>query len=90
MLLIQIIDKLFLVYTVMILIRILSSWVPEWQNTKPMLFVAYYTDPYLDLFRRFIPPLGMIDISPIIAVLCLGMIENLLKLLIASSAGWAR
>ncbi|MFQ5729293.1 MAG: YggT family protein, partial [Waddliaceae bacterium] len=28
-------------------------------------------DPYLNFFRRFIPPLGVIDLSPIVAFLCL-------------------
>ncbi len=40
-------------------------------------FIRYYTDPYLNFFRRFIPPLGMIDFSPIIAFLCLSFIQNI-------------
>jgi YggT family protein len=34
-------------------------------------FLRDVTEPYLGLFRRFIPPIGMIDISPIVAVLVL-------------------
>jgi DNA (cytosine-5)-methyltransferase 1 len=44
-----------------------------------MQFISFYTDPYLNLFRRFIPPLGMIDISPIIAFFALGFIEQAVK-----------
>lgn len=66
----------------MLFIRILGSWFPEYQKHKFFLFIAFYADPYLNLFRSFIPPLGMIDISPIIAFLCLGFIEQLIKALV--------
>lgn len=79
---IQIVDLLFWVYLIMLMIRILGSWIPELMNTRFMLFIAFYTDPYLNFFRRIIPPLGMIDFSPIIAFLCLGFIENMVKALI--------
>ncbi|KAF3362584.1 putative membrane protein YlmG [Chlamydiales bacterium STE3] len=72
----QMISLLFQVYMIMLFVRILGSWVPEFQTTKPMLFVAYYTDPYLNLFRRVIPPLGFIDISPIFAFLALQLLRG--------------
>lgn len=81
--LIQIVDKLFLVYLIMLFVRILGSWVPELQQSKFMLFVAFYTDPYLNIFRRLIPPLGMIDLSPIVAFLCLNILEQIVKSLIS-------
>lgn len=79
MIFIQIIDKLFLVYFIMLFIRILSSWVPQYQDTAPMRFVAYYTDPYLNIFRRMIPPLGMLDLSPIVAFFSLQILEGMVK-----------
>ena len=42
----------FTIYTIMILIRILGSWFPQWSDQPWMRFVASLTDPYLDLFRR--------------------------------------
>jgi YggT family protein len=72
------INILFQVYTLMLFARILASWVPQINQYRIMQFVGYYTDPYLNLFRRVIPPLGMFDISPIIAFLCLSFIQNLL------------
>lgn len=75
--LIALIHNIFWVYTLMLFARILVSWVPELQQNKIVQFIMFYTDPYLNLFRRFIPPLGMIDISPIIAFLCLGVIEQM-------------
>lgn len=79
---IKIVDVLFQVYFVLLFLRILASWVPEFQNYRITQFIAFYTDPYLNLFRRIIPPIGMIDISPIIAFLALGFIENIVKYLL--------
>lgn len=71
-----IIEKLFLVYTIMLFVRIFSSWLPELQGQRWMQFIAFYTDPYLNIFRRIIPPLGMFDLSPIVAFLALGFIKS--------------
>jgi YggT family protein len=49
-----------------------------------MQFIAFYTDPYLNLFRRIIPPLGMFDLSPIVAFLCLSVVEHAVKALLFS------
>ncbi|HWI49632.1 MAG TPA: YggT family protein, partial [Rummeliibacillus sp.] len=38
-------------------------------------FLAKICDPYLDFFRRFIPPIGMIDISPIAALFVLNLVQ---------------
>lgn len=80
----QIIGLLFWIYLIMLMIRIVGSWIPDLMSSRFMLFISFYTDPYLNLFRRFIPPLGMIDISPIIAFLCLGFIESLVKALVVT------
>ena len=85
MILIEIIDLLFWVYLIMLFVRILGSWIPELHNTRFMMFIAFYTDPYLNIFRRVIPPLGMLDISPIVAFLALSFIEGFCKFL----AAWA-
>lgn len=73
-------DLLFQVFMVMLFIRILGSWIPELSEYRAMQFISFYTDPYLNFFRRFIPPLGMVDISPIFAFLALGyLIEPFVK-----------
>lgn len=80
---IYIIRLLFLVYTLMILIRVLGSWFPNFQHSQFMRFIAHYTDPYINIFRRFIPPIGgVIDLSPLIAFFVLKLIEKLLLMLI--------
>ncbi len=76
---IKFIDLIFTVYMAMLFVRILGSWLPELQGTRWMQFVSFYTDPYLNMFRKIIPPLGMIDISPIFAFLCLGFLEQVFK-----------
>jgi len=69
------IQILFTTYTFLLLVRIFGSWFPEFSQSRVMHFVSFYTDPYLNIFRQIIPPLGMIDISPIFAFLALQMLE---------------
>ena len=76
--LIRAIDLAFQIYTLMLFARILGSWFPEFEQSRIMQFIRYYTDPYLDIFRKIIPPLGMFDLSPIVAFLFLSLIQNLL------------
>ena len=71
---IQLVSVSVYVYSLIILLYILSSWVPLPYNRnlnwlRRFLFDA--CDPYLRLFRRVLPPLGAFDLSPIIAVLVL-------------------
>lgn len=72
----------FSVYTLMIFVRILASWVPEINQYHFMLYVYEYTDPYLNFFRRVIPPLGMFDLSPIVALFSLNILENIILALL--------
>lgn len=82
--LIAIIEFLFSAYTLLLLVRVLGSWVPQFAESRFMRFVAIYTDPYLNFFRRFIPPLGMIDISPICAFFALQIAQWILFFVIRS------
>ncbi|MBS0627115.1 MAG: YggT family protein [Verrucomicrobia bacterium] len=69
----------FSVYTILILIRIIGSWFPRFSHTTFMRFVSYYTDPYLNLFRRLIPPIGgVLDLSPMLAFFSLQILEQLI------------
>lgn len=74
--LLAVVDKLFLIYQLLIFIRIIGSWFPQFQDSIVLRFAAYYADPYLNIFKRIIPPLGMIDFSPIIALFALQFIEG--------------
>ncbi len=63
-------------YSILIVLRIFMSWLPSinWEK-QPVKFVRIITDAYLDVFRRFIPPLGGLDFSPIIALLFLNFLQ---------------
>jgi len=65
----------FQIYTIALVIYILMSWVPSMRDTKFGQFLALIVEPYLGFFRKFIPPLGMIDISPIVALFALNFIR---------------
>lgn len=81
------VETLIWIYTILIFVRILLSWVPRMPYNPALSvvvrFVEDVTDPYLALFRRIIPPLGMIDISPIVALIALNLLGALVVNLIA-------
>ncbi len=60
------------IYTVLLIVRVLLTWFPtiDWWS-PPFSILRQLSDPYLDLFRRIIPPLGGIDLSPMLAILLL-------------------
>ncbi len=70
------------IYLLLIFVRILLSWFQsaEWA-AQVMSFLGPITDPYLNIFRSFIPPLGGIDISPIVAILLLQFVQQSLPML---------
>jgi YggT family protein len=72
------VEALFLVYIILIFGAILLSWVealgrmPYNRYLRAVVeFVREVTNPYLRFFRRFIPPIGMFDLSPIVAIIVL-------------------
>ena len=69
---------LFNFYEYSMLAYILTSWVPQIKNNFIVEFLEAICEPYLKLFRKFIPPIGMLDISPVIALIVLSVIQNLL------------
>jgi YggT family protein len=78
---IQLVD----VYTMCIFVYVLMSWLP---NTSSGLVGDIYRilgsicDPYLNLFKKLIPPLGgMVDVTPIIALLVLQFAVRLLVMI---------
>lgn len=81
---------LLLVYTVLIIANVVLSWVQQFRPlpySTPLRavvgFIEESTNPFLNLFRRFIPRLGPLDISPIVAILVLsivgGLVVNLIR-----------
>jgi YggT family protein len=68
-------------YLVIIFVRLLLTWFPniDWMQ-QIVGFLSPVTDPYLNLFR-FVPPIGSIDLSPIIAIFALQFLMNALTTL---------
>lgn len=73
---------LFTVFIVLIFVRILLSFVPMAPGSRVARalwdFVHQSTDWYLNIFRRMIPPLGMFDLSPIVAIIVLYILRGFL------------
>jgi YggT family protein len=65
------------IYTALLFIRILLSWFPNinWFD-PPFSILSQITDPYLNIFRNIIPPLGGLDFSPILALLLLQVVQQ--------------
>lgn len=62
----------FQIYTYMIIIYILMSWLPNARASWIGEMLGKLVEPYLSPFRRIIPPIGgMLDISPIVALFAL-------------------
>ena len=84
------IDTLAIIYLVLIFIRILTSWIPRMPYNRYLAaflkFISDVTDPYLNLFRRFIPMVrigpGALDLSPIVATIVLIVVSGLVSELI--------
>ena len=74
----------FSVYQFALLAYILSSWIRRMPSSlvRVQRFLYDICEPYLRLFRRFLPSLGPLDLSPIVGLLALGLIERLVILVI--------
>jgi len=84
------VDTLAIVYIVLIFVRILTSWIPRMPYNRflaaVLKFISDVTDPYLNLFRRFVPMVrlgpGALDLSPILATIVLIIVSSLISKLI--------
>jgi YggT family protein len=86
----QFVYTLAIVYVVLIFIRILMSWLPRIPYNRLLNgfleFVTETTDPWLNLFRRFVPMVrvgpGALDLSPMIATIVLLLLASIATSLI--------
>ncbi|MBD2566983.1 MULTISPECIES: YggT family protein [Nostocaceae] len=70
-------------YSSLLIIRVLLTWFPQinWYN-QPFAALSQITDPYLNLFRSIIPPLGGMDFSPMVAILLLQVLGSGLQAIV--------
>lgn len=77
------VSALFVVYIVLVLLNVLSSWIPRMPYNRGLRavldFVKETTDPFLNLFRRVLPPIGgggfALDLSPMLAIIALYILQ---------------
>ena len=63
------------IYTGLLFVRILLTWFPNISfYDQPFATLAQLTDPYLNVFRSIIPPLGGMDLSPMLAIIILQLL----------------
>ncbi|MCA1059243.1 YggT family protein [Rossellomorea aquimaris] len=75
-LLYQILSNLIQIYSWALIIYILMSWFPNARETSIGQFLSRICEPYLEPFRRIVPSIGMIDISPIVAFIVLNLAQS--------------
>lgn len=81
-LLLQVINLAFTVYSLAIFARALLPWFRISYYHPVMRFLIRITEPILAPLRRYIPPMGGLDVTPMVALLLLWLVEQLLRALI--------
>lgn len=85
------VDAIFLVYSLLIIVYVLLSMIfslgariPYSRFTDAILtFLRDVSEPYLQIFRRFIPLIGPLDLSPIVALIVL----NFVRVIVVNAIG---
>jgi len=74
------VDLFFTLLTFAIIARALLSWFPQdpYNPNPAVVLLNRLTDPILNPIRRFIPPIGMMDITPIVALIILQILQALI------------
>lgn len=74
-----IVDRLFLLVYVLLIVRVVLSWVPNVNYSHPVVqFIHRVTSPILDPIRRVVPSMGGLDLSPLVAILLLQLIQQVI------------
>ncbi len=76
----RLVNQLFYFYYILLILRIFLTWIPniDWEN-QPYAFMRSLTDPFLNIFRGIIPPIGgVLDISPILAFIVLQILQGII------------
>lgn len=76
--LIALVRLLFQALYILLIIRVLLSWLPGMAQDHPVVeFVYRATSPILTPIRRLLPPVGGLDLSPLVAILLLTLVQSL-------------
>lgn len=73
-------------YQFILVMYVLMTWFPNFRESQLFRLVARLAEPYLSRFRRLIPPIGMVDLSPLIGFLLLSFaISGFSRLLVSGT-----
>ena len=76
-LLIDLVRVAFKIYSVLLIVRILMSWIQPNPLNPLVRFLRRVTDPVLEPFRQLIPSIGGLDLSPMVVLFLLQFLERL-------------
>lgn len=62
-----------------IILRAILSWIRPYNNGKIEIILEKITEPLLGPLRRILPPIGGLDLSPLIAIILLGLVKQLIQ-----------
>ncbi len=72
-----IVETLFSIYSLLLFTRISLSWFPTLYQYQATKFILFVTDPYMNIFKKIIPPIGgVLDLSPMIALVALRFLQT--------------
>lgn len=79
---IQLVHLLFTLYSIAIIIRVLLSWFRVSYYHPAVHFLYQITEPLLAPLRRYIPPMGGLDFTPMVALILLWIAEQMLVMVL--------
>ena len=78
--LLQVLAQTLEIYSLVLIVRVLLSWFPNLDWSNPVLStISSITDPYLNIFRGIIPPIGGLDLSAILAFVLISVMQGILN-----------
>jgi len=66
-------------YSLVVLVAVILSWVPQARGSSFGRAVEAMTEPVLEPVRRVVPPIGGLDLSPMIVLILLGLLRAALR-----------
>lgn len=64
------------IYRIILVVYFLTSWIPGARQSRLGEIMSKICEPYLQIFRQFIPPIGMFSVASIVAYFALSLIKE--------------
>ncbi len=75
----RLLDAIIEVYIILVIVYSLGSWFPQWTQNSFFDFLASIIEPPLEFIRRFVPPIGGLDLSPAVLIFILVVMQHFLR-----------